>query len=111
MSRFVTKFLVFGLLLLPFFIWVELNLRQMPNGFSQKQAYLEQNTNNVEILTVGSSYATAINPSYFSHPGFNLGYVAQDLYYDYHLVHIYLPRMKHLRLVIVPLAYFSFETS
>jgi hypothetical protein len=42
-------------------------------------------------------------------PAFSIAYVSQDIYYDTRILLKYLPQAKSVRLVIVPISYFSFK--
>ena len=92
-------------------LW-EYHLSLMPTSNTLKKKYFEKKISEVETLIVGTSHAHhGINPTYFKSKAFNLANVSQSFYYDKELVLKYLPRMKKLKTVIIPISYFSFEFS
>jgi hypothetical protein len=90
---------------------VEYRLRSLPNGYTMTRAYLEQSIERDQILITGSSHAYyGIKPELLGVPTFNLAYIGQDVYYDNRILLRYLPRARNLRLVIVTVSFFTFET-
>ena len=73
--------------------------------------YLEQQLDgdSIEVLVLGTSHALyGIAPEYFSVKGFNLAHVDQSFDYDKELTLKYLPSLKKLKLVILPVSYSTF---
>ena len=90
-------------------VFVEYKLKQIPNSYNRKRAYLEDQLDSINVLVLGSSQSLHdINPEYFSCQGFNLSDVLQSLFYDTNLTLKYIDRMKKLKCVIVSISYFSF---
>jgi hypothetical protein len=109
MKKVIFKLL---LLLLPFLVLyplLEYKLSHIPNLYNKKREFLESQLNEIEILSTGSSHGDAINPDYIRRKTFTLNNAAQDLYYDVQLVNKYLDKMPKLKLVILPISYFSLE--
>jgi hypothetical protein len=102
-------------LFLPFLllgVYVEVNLRHVENGYSRKKADLERSLSDIEVLTLGSSHGLfGVDPGQFRQKTFNMAYVSQSLYYDRMLLASYLERLPELQAVIVPISYFSLDTS
>ena len=91
--------------------YTEYHLRGMRTNYDSKRMALESQLDRIEVLSVGSSSAFyGINPAGFDYPGFNLGYLAQSMYYDEALVLKYLKRMPRLKVVLLPAIYFTMGT-
>lgn len=70
---------------------------------------MEQHAEDVEIIVLGNSHTNnAINPAYVSEKMFNLAISGQEYVYDSFLFFKWAKRYQHLRLVIIPVSYFSF---
>lgn len=83
------------------FLYIEIGLSKIPNGYNQKRKYFNKHCSTTEILFVGSSHELyGLNPEYFSYKGFNLPYAAQTQIYDRDLILLNLDKMKSLKLVI-----------
>ena len=112
MSR-LSKKLIY--LLLPFLLlalYTEYNLRQVENGYSRKSSDIEQALDSTQVLILGSSHSLfGVDPDQFSQSTFNMAYVSQSLYYDRMILGIYLDRMPALKTVVLPISYFSLDTS
>jgi hypothetical protein len=112
-------FLKLFLYLLPIascLLYLEYKLSGIHNSYNTKRYNLEQQLDSIEVITLGASHvAFGINPTYFSHRGFNLANMDQDLYFNYSLLVKYLPRLTHLKLVIIDADYailhYSLENS
>ena len=100
------------LLLLPFLVIypvLEYKLSNIPNTYNKKKEYLESQLSEIEILSTGSSHGNSINPQFLSLKGFNLSIDAEDIYFDVQVIEKYLDRMPNLKLIIMPISYFSLE--
>lgn len=102
-------------LLLPFLLlgaYTEYNLRLIENGYSRKRIDMERVLDTTEVLVLGSSHALfGVDPAQFRLATFNMAYVSQTFYYDQRIVDAYLDRMPALKAVILPVSYFSLDTS
>ena len=112
MRTLIQKLLILGL---PFVVGISVvsaRLRTSPtNIYFAKREGLKSIARDVEILVTGSSEANSgIVPKEFGRPAYNLAAPSQTLYYDVGLLHRYIPVLPKLRLVLVPLSYFSLET-
>ncbi|HWI59183.1 MAG TPA: hypothetical protein VNZ22_18290 [Bacillota bacterium] len=89
----------------------EWRFHQVPwNEYAAKRALLEARADKVEVLVMGSSHAyRGILPSQLHPQAFNLAGLSQTLYYDQALVKKYLPKVPSLKMVILPVSYFSLE--
>ena len=109
MKKVIFKLLLFLLPFLALYPVLEFKLSTVPNLYNKKREFLESQLNEIEILTTGSSHGDAINPEFIQRKTFTLNIMAQDLYYDVQLINQYLDKMPKLKLVILPVSYFSLE--
>jgi hypothetical protein len=87
---------------------VEVGLRRMPSTFSVKKAILERRLGDTEILITGHSQSLeGIDPAVFGPHAVSVANLSQSLYYDARIVSTHLDRLPRLRLVVIPLSYFS----
>jgi len=108
-GTFLWKILLLSLPIAQLLLYVELQLRHVPNSYDTKRDFFEEQLEEIEVLILGSSQAyRGINPDHIAFRAFNLAMVSQSLYYDYHLLLKYIDRMKKLKYVVVTLSYFSF---
>lgn len=111
MSKLIKKIL---LLLLPVFAFLALFeslARTIPTSYGFKQKALDAKKESVEVLVLGSSHANfGIDPQYFGRPGFNIANTSQCLAQDYQLLLKYLPECRKLKLVVVPVSYFTLQS-
>jgi hypothetical protein len=111
MKRFFLKSGLFLLPLLLCYAVVEVKLAGLPNTYSQKRTDFEQQLPGIQILVLGPSHALhGIDPSRFSHAGYNLANASQTIYYDKELTLKYLDKLQSLKLVIIPISYNSLYT-
>lgn len=108
MKRFLKNFFYFTIPVLLLGASVEALLRNIPNDYSYKTKYLDENAPDIEILFLGSSHAYRdINPVYIDANSFNAAYVSQSLYYDYRILEKYEDDWARLKYIVVPVSYFS----
>ena len=102
------------LVLLPVFtlaIAFELIARTVPTTYSAKIDFFNKKKDKIEILVMGSSHANfGINPQYFGREAYNISNTSQGLYQDYKVLLKYLPECKNVKLVIIPISYFSLQS-
>jgi hypothetical protein len=102
MKIFVLKLLVFLLPVVLVAMIFEYGLSKVQNSYNIKRANLEKQLNTTEVLLIGNSRTLyGINPSYFSHQGYNLSNVSQTLFYIKELGVQYVPQMPELKCVII----------
>lgn len=109
MKPFLKKLLLFLLPWLVLYGALEFQLSRIPNNFNRKKEYFEAQLDEIEVLIAGPSYANTIDPQYLSYKGFNLFNDAEDIYYHTKLIEKYLERMPKLKLIILPISYYSLE--
>jgi hypothetical protein len=90
-------------------IYSEFRLHHIPNIFSVKRAYLENQLQNIKVLVLGNSQsANGVNPQYFSLEGYNLSGSSQSFYYDSKLTLRYIDRLINLKCVLSNVSFYSF---
>ena len=98
--------------MLPIFVFMggaEYAVRQIPNYYSYKYNWMDKHAEEVETLVLGSSHSlNGIIPRYLGKNSFNLALPGQTLKYDAYLFFRWADRCKKLKLVILPISYFSF---
>jgi len=89
-------------------VGAEYVVRQIPNDYSYKKEYLNDNSENIEVLVLGSSHSFyGINPVYFSRTAFNAAHVSQTLNYDYFISNKFKNNLSNLKTLIIPVSYFT----
>ena len=110
MRKFIIKLI---LVISPFIIIalpMEYFLRQVPNDYIYKSNYLDEHSNEIEVLILGGSHSYfGINPDYFTAKTFNAGNVSQPLNIDFKLLEKYQNNFKSLKIIIIPMSYRSEE--
>ena len=106
MRKFIIKLI---LVISPFIIIalpMEYFLRQVPNDYIYKSNYLDEHSNEIEVLILGGSHSYfGINPDYFTAKAFNAGNVSQPLNIDFKLLEKYQNNFKNLKAIIIPMSY------
>jgi hypothetical protein len=109
MNKFIQKALLFCAPVLVFMLIMELLLRNIPNDYSYKKNYLDQHSNEIEILLLGSSHAyRAINPEFIHSNSFNAAHIAQSIDYDIQILKKYANQTNKLKFIVIPIDYFTF---
>ncbi len=108
MKLFLIKLTIFLGLACAFLGIIEIGLSRVASSYTLKKQSLEKQLQKIEVLNLGSSHAdSAINPEFFSRPGMNLANYSQSLYYDMKILDKYIDSMPNLKLVFLPVSYFS----
>lgn len=107
MKRFLRDIGLFSVVALLFFGALEWIAESIPNSYTYKRDYMEQNGAQIQTLILGSSNAyDGLNPSVLPN-AFNLANSSQTLEDDYRLLAKYIDSMDSLQTVIVGLGYHS----
>ena len=97
------------LFLLPFVCVItslEIWLRHIPNTYTYKYEWMQNNAEDVEVLVLGSSHTfNGIRTSLFNKRAFNLANYSQGLEQDRYLLFKWSKRYKRLQTVILPISY------
>ncbi len=87
---------------------LEHKLAGIPNSYTKKRHNLEQQTDSIQALFLGTSHTYhGVNPDYFSCYGYNLADYLQTIYYDKRLTLKYIDKMPRLKVVAIEVCYFS----
>ena len=105
MKCFLRDIGLFSVVALLFFGALEWIAESIPNSYTYKREYMEQDGAQIQTLILGSSNAyDGLNPSVLPH-AFNLSNSSQTLEDDYRLLAKYIDSMDSLKTVIVGLDY------
>src|SRR5271157_1481724 len=105
MSKFISGVLMFLAPLFLLGVSMEILLRNIPNDYTYKKGYLDERSDNIEVLFLGSSHAFFdINPVYIKSNSFNASYVSQPLDYDYEILKKYDGHWSRLRTIVIPIS-------
>ena len=88
--------------------FVEYRLSFVNTVYYAKRVALEAQRDKIEVLVTGSSNTVyGADPQFFSRPGFNLAFPANDTYEDSNLIRKYRDRLPRLRMVILTTNFFT----
>lgn len=109
MKRFIHNITILGIILLLINIAIEFLLFLRPNEYSYKRAYVEEHINDIRCLLLGNSHIVhALKPNILGNGVFNIAIGGRSIVYDIELAKRYVPQMKQLELLIMPLDYKEF---
>lgn len=108
MKKLIKKTLIFFLPFIFFLPLLEILLQQIPNDYSYKKGYLDNHSNEIETLILGSSHSFyGLNSIYFSSNTFNAAHVSQSLDFDFQIYKKYSDSFESLKTIILPISYFT----
>ena len=106
MRKFIIKLLLVIVPLVIIALPLEYVLRQIPNDYMYKNEYLDNYSDDIEVLILGGSHSYyGINPDYFTAKTFNAGNVSQPLNIDLKILEKYQNNFKNLKTIIIPMSY------
>jgi len=109
MKKFIHNITIIGIILLLINIAIEFLLFLRPNQYSYKRMYVEEHINDIRCLLLGNSHiANALKPNILGNGVFNMAIAGRNIVYDIELAKIYVPQMKRLGFLIIPLDYDKF---
>ena len=109
MKRFILSLSGFAAILLVIMIAIEVGLLYRPNVYAYKRQYLDTHANDIKVLLLGSSHIEeGIRPELIGEGTFNLAISARLKEYDAELAKMYVPQMKNLQTIVLPLDYTTF---
>lgn len=89
-------------------IFLEYNLGKIENSYTYKKKNFENSLSKIQVINLGSSHGDmAFDPDYYNYEGFNLANSSQSLYYDYQILNKYINKVPRLKVLIIPVSYFS----
>ena len=90
MKLFVNKTTLYLFPILILLLLIEVLTRAIPNDYTYKRDYLNNNSNIIRVLFLGNSHAYyGVNPAYINQNSFNAAYVSQSVNYDYQILKKY----------------------
>jgi hypothetical protein len=106
MKQFLIKVIFFLLPVMAVLCVLEVSLRNIPNNYTYKKEQLLKESENIQILVLGSSHAYyGIDPDYFSMNAFNCANYIQTLDLDYEILKKYGDKLDQLEYIIIPASY------
>ncbi len=85
---------------------IECLLRNIPNDYSYKCKYLDENADKIEVLFLGNShFYYGINPYYIKLNSFNAAHYSQTLEYDYRIFEKYKSKLIKLKYIVIGIDY------
>ncbi|MDR3328694.1 MAG: hypothetical protein LBS63_01115 [Prevotellaceae bacterium] len=107
MKKILLRCALFGLLIVPLPVALEILARKLPNVYKEKRDMLLSGKDSVEVLIHGASHFDGrINPHAFEQYAVNFAIIGQSHRYDYLLLKRYIDSLPRLRVVILPVGYF-----
>lgn len=107
MKKFLRNIALYALPVLVVAVLMEFVAEAIPNSYTYKRDYMEQQGAHIQTLILGSSNAyDGLNPSVLPH-AFNLANSSQTLEDDYRLLAKYIDSMDSLQTVILGVGYHS----
>ena len=109
MKKFLTEItFIFFLPILCIAVVAEYSIRAIPNDYSYKNQWMENNCKNLNILCLGpSSVYYGINPKYFDKKSFNGAHVSESLNYDNFIFNKFIDQMDSLQYLVLDIDYWS----
>lgn len=99
------------LFLAPLFILgsgFEILLQKIPNDYSYKKNYLDNNSKFIKVLFLGNSHSyCGINPEHITGKSFSAAYFSQSLNYDLEILKKYENELDSLKFIVLPVSYVS----
>ena len=112
MKKFIKYLTIFSSPILILMFLFEVLLRNIPNEYSYKSQYLEQNSNKIKVLFLGNSHMFyGINPELVNPNYFNASHVAQSLDIDFEILKKYQNNWNNLEFIVVSVDYMSLLSS
>lgn len=112
MKKFITLLIYFTLPFVILTCFFEVYLRKIDTTYTEKERGIIQNPKKIELLIVGNSRPTlGIDPNQFDVYAYNLGNVAQTIYYDKRITLKHLDKLSNLKYVLIALDVSSFDYS
>lgn len=106
MKRFLIKGGVLFVIILIGIVAAEYGLRHLPNDYSYKAKYMDENAHRIKTLIIGASDGLfGIDPEYMTEGTFNLSFWSQSFDYSYLLLDKYINDLDSLETLILPVSY------
>lgn len=111
MKRFILNLSFF---LIPFTIplIIEMGIRNIPNDYKNKNAFMLNKASEIETLILGSSHThLGINPIHLDSKSYNLAFLGENISYSSNVYKKFSPKLKNLKTIIFPVSYHSLFNS
>ena len=109
MRKFLLNILGFAVLCVAAMFLVELYLLNVPNRYSYKYNYIKNHKNEIQVLLLGSCHIEDdLNPKLLGEHTFNAAISGREEVYDADLIKQFVPQMKNLKVLVMPLEYRDF---
>lgn len=109
MKKFIQNVIAMSIIILLLFIVIEFLLLLRTNTYAYKRTYVEEHIDDIQVLLCGNSHIEfALKPDLIGEGSFNLAISGRKTIYDVELAKRYVPQMKSLKALIMPLDYFGF---
>ena len=107
-AKLIKLLLLFLLPLLVLFGIAEYCMSKADNAYTIKRKTLDKKAESLELVFMGNSQTYySINPALFKEPSLNLANLGQPVKYDCEILLKYLPKLKHLKLVLLSVEYLT----
>lgn len=108
MQRFVFRLIIFLLPVLVPFLVIEYILHSSENSYSVKRKLMDSAGADAAVWIGGTSHTECgLNPDFIHKKSINIAEAQQTYYFDKQIIGRYLEQAKKLKLVILPVDYFS----
>lgn len=98
--------ILFTLPLLILLLFIEIQVRKIPNDYSFKHQQVLKLGDSINTLILGSSHAFRdVNPEYLDEFSFNLSNLSQSLYYDLQILKNYIHELPNMEYLILEMSY------
>lgn len=105
-KKYIRKIIFFSLPILILLVTFEYFLIKVPNDYSYKRHYLDQNSAQIENLVLGPSHIfCAVAPEYIDGHTFNASVGGQPLEYDYKIFNKYKDQFINLNTIVLGISY------
>lgn len=109
MKKFLTRLLIFMVLLAAVLTLCEIGFRAKPTAFKDKYEGLDTYAPEIEILALGHSHANeGFDPRQFDHRAYNMALGFQNVYFDDFILSKFIDRMDSLKCVVIATSYYHF---
>ena len=111
-KKFLFKFIRFVTPMVLLILFIEQQYRSIPNDYTYKSEYLQNQGGQIEVLALGGSHNyRGIDPDLFDKKGFNAAMVSQSINIDYFILKKYKDQLTNLQYVIIPISYPTLTTT
>ncbi len=112
MNKFLKKLRFFVIVIMAFWLCLEIFYRFVPNNYTVKHKNIQDKYKEIKTLILGNSHTFyGLNPEYFTSKTFNLANVSQTLFYDELLFKKHIGSLVNLKTVIIPVEYSSLSAN